>query len=539
MEGCGRGQHKRRKKGARRNFFRVKNCERKRQEANLEQRRKCDAEKENQGALTFEDLKKDMIKIDVPDQWVMFSSECNIQWSKIDITHNGLREPVISVLLQHDFSWRVHAYGKIVPQNSAILSIYSPALQSPDIMKNLIERLHRAKLCPGNPDEHFVTLCEKKGGTIDGNRGPVAYIDKVPVMGSDGQNYPCTVRRVECELLCQRSSDNPARCQYCQSHRPVLRKAISRNSNSSASTAASSHTNYIHLTPAEKNERMRNLQQSLKISKYQRKRLESRLEQRIEKESIALQPQDNADLVQVVREVAPLVEERFSENSAQRIFWQQQEVYNKLQNKRSMRWHPLVLRFALNLKYMSTSAYRAVRESGIINLPSERTLYDYTHWSSPHSGVQLEYIQELHGLLSESLPPHQHHCALSMDEMKIKSGLVFSKHSGRLVGFVDLGVNEDIEKVVTGEQDEPKSEKQLASQTFVLMARSIFKPSLSVTIAHYFSCNLKGMCACVCVRLCAFVSVCAVVYVDLCVCVCVPVCVSDLPTPLSEILILY
>ena len=98
--------------------------------------------------------------------------------------------------------------------------------------------------------------------------------------------------------------------------------------------------------------------------------------------------------------------------------------------------------------------------------------------------------------------------------MKIKSGLVFSKHSGTLVGFVDLGsVNDDIEKVVTGEQEEPRSEKQLASQTFVLMARSIFKPSVSIPVAHYFSCNLKGLC--VHVHMCVYLSV------RLCVCVCV------------------
>ena len=39
-------------------------------------------------------------------------------------------------------------------------------------------------------------------------------------------------------------------------------------------------------------------------------------------------------------------------------------------------------------------------------------------------------------------------CALSMDEMKIKSGLVFSKRTGSLVGFLDLGsANRDIEQL--------------------------------------------------------------------------------------------
>lgn len=59
-----------------------------------------------------------------------------------------------------------------------------------------------------------------------------------------------------------------------------------------------------------------------------------------------------------------------------------------------------------------------------------------------------------------------------MDEMKIKSGLVFNEHTGTLVGFTDLGrANHDIELLVSGE-------RELASQVFVFMARAVFKPSL-------------------------------------------------------------
>ncbi len=72
-----------------------------------------------------------------------------------------------------------------------------------------------------------------------------------------------------------------------------------------------------------------------------------------------------------------------------------------------------------------------------------------------------------------------------MDEMKIKSGLVFNKHTGSLVGFVDLrNVNHDID-MITGAEHEKFT--NLASHIFVLMARAVFKPSLSVPVAHNFS----------------------------------------------------
>ena len=113
---------------------------------------------------------------------------------------------------------------------------------------------------------------------------------------------------------------------------------------------------------------------------------------------------------------------------------------------------------------MSSSAYNTVARGGVINLPSERTLSDYTHWTSPHTGVQLEFIEEFKRLVEEEVKCGQYHCALSMDEMKIKSGLVFNKHTGGLCGFIDLGsANRDIEYAVSDHEQDAK----LAEQAFV------------------------------------------------------------------------
>ena len=60
---------------------------------------------------------------------------------------------------------------------------------------------------------------------------------------------------------------------------------------------------------------------------------------------------------------------------------------------------------------------------------------------------------------------------------KIKSGLVFSKRSGNLVGFVDLGgANSDIERLVA---DPGSSQPQLSDQMLVLKAKVVLKLSLS------------------------------------------------------------
>ena len=80
-----------------------------------------------------------------------------------------------------------------------------------------------------------------------------------------------------------------------------------------------------------------------------------------------------------------------------------------------------------------------------------------------------------------------------MDEMKRKSGLVFSNHTSKLSGFIDLGsCNRDIEQSVSHDNQDELATALLAEQVLVFMARAIFKPSLVMPIAHYFSVSLKG-----------------------------------------------
>ena len=54
-----------------------------------------------------------------------------------------------------------------------------------------------------------------------------------------------------------------------------------------------------------------------------------------------------------------------------------------------MRWHPLFIRWCLNLSHVSPKAYEVIRESEI-QLPTRRTLNDYTHWVSAKPGFSHE-----------------------------------------------------------------------------------------------------------------------------------------------------
>ena len=134
----------------------------------------------------------------------------------------------------------------------------------------LIKAVDNAVLCPDNPDEKFVSACKDKGGYVRGGRGNgdvVAFIDKSSVTDHSVKQYQCTVRRVDCDVLCERSSQYPLCYKSCQLLRSTLRSLVSCQSNESDShTSSSSHTRYRDLTPAEKDERMKNLHRALKVS---------------------------------------------------------------------------------------------------------------------------------------------------------------------------------------------------------------------------------------------------------------------------------
>jgi hypothetical protein len=62
-----------------------------------------------------------------------------------------------------------------------------------------------------------------------------------------------------------------------------------------------------------------------------------------------------------------------------------------VKDPRQIRWHPLMIKWCLNLKLISGAAYHTVQSSGFLCLPSERTLRDYTHYVKGQQGFQPEF----------------------------------------------------------------------------------------------------------------------------------------------------
>ena len=100
-----------------------------------------------------------------------------------------------------------------------------------------------------------------------------------------------------------------------------------------------------------------------------------------------------------------------------------------------------------------------------MNLPSTGTLYDCPHCVKSGTGFRAE-IAEIH---SKSFTDNwQQYVGLLHDEIKIKADLVSNKHSGELIGFMNL---DDVGNVVLIMEEQRPQE--LAKYVLVLFVHGI------------------------------------------------------------------
>ena len=352
-------KHVKRRKPLRNRFKRTKNDERRSQIALREEERvlKLIPSNVQQAPATLETLKS----VDAPG-WTLSGTEqedtlqfCILRFDPPTVVH--------SVTVSSDLTWYAHVLGKVVLRPNVVIQSLPAKVSSESVLRQILMTVQSAQLCPGNPEEHFVQLLERKGGKTCGRAGETsAFIDDREEIVLGQKSYAKTVRRSDCALICSRNSSSLRRCPSCSKYRSQLFVERSREAKKSANrTSHDSHVNFRCLNPSEKDERMRNLGKAKRAEKQRNVRLRDLLLKKIEEEGVALTQKDSDDISSVLSDVSPLVK-NFSEGSILRIFWEQQVKYNSLKDRRQMRWHPLLIRFALNLKYSSTSAYTVLYE---------------------------------------------------------------------------------------------------------------------------------------------------------------------------------
>ena len=290
-------------------------------------------------------------------------------------------------------------------------------------------------------------------------------------------------------LLLPQSDSN--QCQQCILYRETLRATVFRHEHEHCTddrSAPSSHRNYRYLTTPQKVERLRNLHDKSRALERKVQRSQERITTLLAKEGVSLDTVTTTDLHTIMEEEHVTVAEQYPENSFERLFWDQQREASSRSTK-GMHWHLDIIKWCLYLHYQSSKAYETVRSSGVIKLPSQHTLRDYSHCvsSEPGFSTDVDLLLMKANNMSSCLE-HQKLVILLLDEMYIREDLVYDKHSGNLTGFTHLG---SVNNHLLASEHDGQNVRWLAKTMMVFMVKGLFTP-LRFPYAQFPCSSLTG-----------------------------------------------
>ncbi|KAK3933111.1 Polyketide synthase 2 [Frankliniella fusca] len=146
----------------------------------------------------------------------------------------------------------------------------------------------------------------------------------------------------------------------------------------------------------------------------------------------------------------------------------------------------MIIRLALHLHCISSAGYEYLRETGVLELPSSRRLFDYSHFIDAAEGCQGDILADIKKKIDIcGSEDHFSYVSLMFDEMHIRSGIVTHKSTGEMVGFTNLSDTErQLEEIQTGLSNK-KYTPRLAKKVLVYLAKGITSSKLKDVVAVY------------------------------------------------------
>ena len=189
------------------------------------------------------------------------------------------------------------------------------------------------------------------------------------------------------------------------------------------------------MTSVQKLKRLKSIKRKYNNTTKKLAYIRNKIKYLIKKDGITLDESTHDDLRNTLLEKNTAIKG----NAFQKIFWSQQLQASRLKNSKQMKWHPLLIKWALYLRHQSSKSYETLRESKCIHLPSQRTLRDYTHFIQNNVGFSNEHDEELiKSAQLESKEEFQRCIIITFDEMYVKEDLVFNKNTGSLVNLGNI-----------------------------------------------------------------------------------------------------
>ena len=348
------------------------------------------------------------------------SQDENIKFCLSDQVH---AVPTYTVIVDSSLEFTTYVYNWPIPGDHKIYNDHKRSIKSVEDIRELLSTIETSKICEGVGED-----CESRSAAIDPNADITAFGPRtvvrhsVPKMPTPKQ-FESTVffRCIECQVIMETSDEL---CNPCSKASKQLKKTTKKRTKASP---AKSKAPLAACGPEK-------LRATVKATRLECKMLKEQLQEmqeRIQEQGICIDKSLEEDIRKIMDG------QNMNATPHMKFFWEEQM---KLLQSASCgrRYHPQIIRFALSLHGKSPSAYRELRESGALVLPSERILRDYKNYFPPKAGINNENLNALRKKAA-SFTGNQRYVVLVMDEMKIQSDLVFDKNSGDLVGFMDLG----------------------------------------------------------------------------------------------------
>ena len=344
---------------------------------------------------------------------------------KVELYDNVHSLPKYTVLIDSSLEFTVAVYNWPVKENHPMYKELKRSVMYHSISE-LLSGIEKSSLCQGLPADFDVMSVVVDPTSKVTTPGTLLRHSLPKIITSEQTHIETSIvlRSVDCEVIDNNLEEQ--QCKPCRSANTAIKKASRRKSRASEAPAKDKAP-LAACGPAK-------LRATVRTERLHSKELEERLqalEKKIKANGVHVDEAIDKDILQIMSN------QNLDATPHMKFFWEQQ-VKLLQSNKHGRRYHPQVIRFALSLHAKSAAAYREVRESGALILPSERVLRDYKNYFKPKAGINKENIEHLREKTS-SFFGIQRYVAIIMDEMKIQSNLVFDKNSGDLVGFIDLG----------------------------------------------------------------------------------------------------
>ena len=155
-----------------------------------------------------------------------------------------------------------------------------------------------------------------------------------------------------------------------------------------------------------------------------------------------------------------------------RLFWEEQQKYLQ-SSPNNVKYHPMIIRYCLLLASKSAAAYDDIRYNeqigtGFVIRPSRCRLRNYKNYIRPQRDFNKDIVNEMLEKIKH-FSDNEKFFVMLMDEIKIQENLVWDKHTGYLIGYVDFGDAELNYATLQKSTD-------IATDVLVFLLRSVVNP---------------------------------------------------------------